>query len=96
MVVALQKSLNTVAVWLSIKIGEAHWPQGQPYHLGRIAQLGREKIVENARKMGVGIKLAPRLKHERAHVRLRMRNNQIRLDKNQVAIGDDVDVDQRN
>ena len=53
MVVALQKSLNTVAVWLSIKIGEAHWPQGQPYHLGRIAQLGREKIVENARKMGV-------------------------------------------
>ena len=53
MVIALQKSLNTVAVWLSIKIGEAHWPQGQPYHLGRIAQLGREKIVENARKMGV-------------------------------------------
>ena len=53
MVVALQKSLNTVAVWLSIKIGEAHWPQGQPYHLGRVAQLGREKIVENARKMGV-------------------------------------------
>ncbi len=53
MVVALQKSLNTVAVWLSIKIGEAHWPQGQPYHLGRIAQLGRAKIVENARKMGV-------------------------------------------
>ncbi len=53
MVIALQKSLNTVAVWLSVKIGETYWPQGQPYHLGRIAQLGREKIVENARKMGV-------------------------------------------
>ena len=53
MVVALQKSLNTVAVWLSIKIGEAYWPRGESYHLGRIAQLGRSKIVENARKMGV-------------------------------------------
>ena len=53
MVVALQKSLNTVAVWLSIKIGETYWPKEQSYHLGRVAQLGREKIVENARKMGV-------------------------------------------
>ena len=53
MVVALQKSLNTVAVWLSIKIGEAYWPRGQAYHQGRIAQLGRSKIVENAKKMGV-------------------------------------------
>ena len=53
MVVALQKSLNTVAVWLTIKIGENYWPKGQPYHLGRIAQLGRAKIVETARAMGV-------------------------------------------
>ncbi len=53
MVVALQKSLNTVAVWLSIKIGEAYWPRGQAYHQGRIAQLGRSKIVENAKRMGV-------------------------------------------
>ena len=53
MVVALQKSLNTVAVWLSIKIGETYWPKEQAYHLGRIAELGRAKIVENARKMGV-------------------------------------------
>ena len=51
--VALQKSLNTVAVWLSIKIGEAYWPKGQPYHLARIAELGRKKIVETARAMGV-------------------------------------------
>ncbi|NBS44997.1 MAG: hypothetical protein EBT34_14945, partial [Acetobacteraceae bacterium] len=51
--VALQKSLNTVAVWLTIKIGEHYWPKGQPYHLGRIAQIGRNKIVETARAMGV-------------------------------------------
>ena len=51
--VALQKSLNTVAVWLTIKIGEHYWPKGQPYHLGRIAQVGRNKIVETARAMGV-------------------------------------------
>jgi penicillin-binding protein 1A len=53
MVVALEKSLNTVAVWLSIKVGEHYWPKGQPYHLARIAQLGRKKIVETARAMGV-------------------------------------------
>ncbi len=53
MVNALQKSLNTVAVWLSIKIGENYWPRGESYHLGRIAQLGRAKIVETARLMGV-------------------------------------------
>ena len=53
MVVALQKSLNTVAVWLSIKIGESTWPKGQAYHQAKIAQAGRAKIVETARKMGV-------------------------------------------
>ena len=52
MVQALQRSLNTVAVWLSVKIGEAYWT-GKEYHQGRIAQLGRSKIVETARKMGV-------------------------------------------
>ena len=53
MVVALEKSLNTVAVYLSIKNGENYWPKNQPYHLGRVAELGRSKIVETARKMGV-------------------------------------------
>jgi penicillin-binding protein 1A len=53
LVLALQKSLNTVAVWLSVKIGEAYWPKGQSYHLARIAELGRKKIVENARIMGL-------------------------------------------
>ncbi len=53
MVVALQKSLNTVAVWLSVKIGEAYWPKGQSFHLARIAELGRKKIIENARTMGL-------------------------------------------
>ena len=53
MVEALEKSLNTVAVYLSIKIGEFYWPKQQPYHLGRVAELGRAKIVETARAMGV-------------------------------------------
>ena len=50
---ALAKSINTAAVWLSVKIGEAYWPRGQAYHLARIAQLGRAKIVETAKAMGI-------------------------------------------
>ena len=38
---------------LSIKIGEAYWPPKQSYHLAKIAALGRSKIVETARAMGV-------------------------------------------
>ncbi len=53
LVLALQKSLNTVAVRLSVAIGENYWPKNQSYHLARIAELGRKKIVETARKMGV-------------------------------------------
>ncbi|MDB5571655.1 MAG: Penicillin-binding protein family [Hyphomicrobiales bacterium] len=53
MVNALQRSLNTAAVWLSIKIGEAYWPRGAGYHQARIATLGRSKIVDLARAMGV-------------------------------------------
>jgi penicillin-binding protein 1A len=50
---ALEQSLNTVAIRLSIKIGEVYWPPKQSYHLARIAALGRSKIVETARSMGV-------------------------------------------
>ena len=50
---ALEQSLNTVAIRLSIKIGEAYWPAKQSYHLARIAALGRSKIVATARAMGV-------------------------------------------
>jgi penicillin-binding protein 1A len=53
MYTALAKSFNTAAIRLSIKIGEAYWPKGKSYHLGRIAALGRSKIVETARAMGV-------------------------------------------
>ncbi|MBV8474285.1 MAG: transglycosylase domain-containing protein [Hyphomicrobiales bacterium] len=55
---ALAQSLNTAAVRLSIKIGEAYWPANQPYHLGKIAALGRAKIVETARAMGLTTPLA--------------------------------------
>ncbi len=51
--VALAQSLNTAAIRLSIKIGEVYWPPKQSYHMGKIAALGRSKIVETARKMGV-------------------------------------------
>ena len=34
---ALAESLNTAAIRLSIKIGEAYWPPRQSYHLGKIA-----------------------------------------------------------
>lgn len=53
LVSALQASLNTVAVRLSIAIGEFYWPSGKSYHQARIAELGRAKIVETARKMGL-------------------------------------------
>jgi penicillin-binding protein 1A len=50
---ALAKSFNTAAIRLSVKIGEIYWPPKQPYHMGKIAALGRSKIVETARKMGL-------------------------------------------
>ena len=49
---ALAQSFNTAAIWMSVKIGEAYWPAGKPYHLAKIAELGRSKIVETARKHG--------------------------------------------
>jgi penicillin-binding protein 1A len=53
MVVALQKSLNTVAVWLSVQIGRADFPANKYPGDWIAAQVGRAKIVENARKMGI-------------------------------------------
>ncbi len=50
---ALAESLNTAAIRMSIKIGEAYWPPKQSYHLAKIAALGRSKIVATARAMGV-------------------------------------------
>jgi penicillin-binding protein 1A len=50
---ALAQSFNTAAIRLSIKIGEAYWPSKQPYHLAKIAALGRSKIVETARLLGL-------------------------------------------
>ncbi len=50
---ALEQSLNTVAIRLSVKIGEVYWPPKLSYHLAKIATLGRSKIVETARAMGV-------------------------------------------
>jgi penicillin-binding protein 1A len=50
---ALAQSLNTAAIRMSIKIGEIYWPPKQSYHLGKIAELGRSKIVATARAMGV-------------------------------------------
>jgi penicillin-binding protein 1A len=50
---ALAQSYNTAAIWISVKIGEAYWPAGKPYHQAKIAELGRSKIVETARKMGL-------------------------------------------
>ena len=38
---------------MSIKIGEAYWPPKQSYHLAKIAALGRSKIVQTARAMGI-------------------------------------------
>lgn len=53
LVSALQASLNTVAVRLSIAIGEYYWPKDKSYHQARIAELGRSKIIETARIMGL-------------------------------------------
>src|SRR5271156_5416236 len=53
MYTALAQSFNTAAIYLSIKIGEAYWPPKQSYHLAKIAALGRSKIVETARAMGL-------------------------------------------
>lgn len=53
MINALQRSLNTAAVWLTLKVGEHYWPRGAGYHQGRISALGRAKVVELARAMGV-------------------------------------------
>jgi penicillin-binding protein 1A len=53
MTTALAQSFNTAALWLSVKIGEAYWPAKQPYHLAKIATLGRSKIVALARLMGL-------------------------------------------
>ncbi len=50
---ALAESLNTAAIRMSIKIGEVYWPAKQSYHLAKIAALGRSKIVETARAMGL-------------------------------------------
>jgi penicillin-binding protein 1A len=50
---ALAQSFNTAAIRMSVKIGEFYWPKNKPYHLARIAALGRSKIVETARAMGV-------------------------------------------
>jgi penicillin-binding protein 1A len=50
---ALALSFNTAAIRLSVKIGEVYWPPKQSYHLAKIATLGRAKIVETARAMGL-------------------------------------------
>ena len=50
---ALAQSLNTAAIRMSVKIGEVYWPAGKSYHLGKIAELGRNKIVATARAMGL-------------------------------------------
>ena len=53
MYMALALSFNTAAIRMSIKIGEVYWPPKQSYHLAKIAALGRAKIVETARAMGL-------------------------------------------
>ncbi len=50
---ALAESYNTAAIRMSVKIGEVYWPKNQSYHLGKIAALGRSKIVQTARAMGL-------------------------------------------
>ena len=51
--VALAKSINTAAVWLALQVGEAYWPRGKRFYLAHIAKLGREKIVQTAKAMGI-------------------------------------------
>ena len=53
MYTALALSYNTAAIWLSWKIGEAYWPKGKPFHMARMAALGRARIVETARRLGL-------------------------------------------
>ena len=51
---ALAQSFNTAAIWISVKIGEAYWPPEQALSpWPRSPTLGRSKIVETARKMGL-------------------------------------------
>ena len=50
---ALAELFNTAAIRMSIKIGEFYWPPKQSYHLAKIAALGRAKIVQTARAMGL-------------------------------------------
>ena len=38
---------------MSVKIGEVYWPEKKPYHMAKIAELGRSKIIETARAMGL-------------------------------------------
>ncbi|MBV9287615.1 MAG: transglycosylase domain-containing protein [Hyphomicrobiales bacterium] len=54
---ALAESLNTAAIRLSVKIGEAYWPPNQRYHLAKIAKLGRARIIATARAMGLTTRL---------------------------------------
>ncbi|MDB5508992.1 MAG: Penicillin-binding protein family, partial [Hyphomicrobiales bacterium] len=49
---ALQKSLNTVAVRLSVIIGQAYW-KGKDANQWNFAKLGRAKILETSRLMGI-------------------------------------------
>ncbi|MDB5508809.1 MAG: penicillin-binding protein family, partial [Hyphomicrobiales bacterium] len=51
MVVALQKSLNTVAVRLSVQIGQAYLKDNR--NQWNAAKVGRMKIIETARAMGI-------------------------------------------
>ena len=53
MVIALEKSLNTVAAWLSVQIGRAQFPANKYPGDWIAAKAGRAKIVETARAMGV-------------------------------------------
>ncbi len=53
MVVALEKSLNTVAAWLSIQIGRAQFPANKYPGDWIAAKAGRATIVQTARAMGV-------------------------------------------
>ena len=52
MVEALARSVNTVAVWLSVKIGQANSVPGHN-NVWDEAKRGRAKIIETARKMGL-------------------------------------------
>ena len=53
MVIALEKSLNTVAAWLSVQIGRAQFPANKYPGDWIASKAGRAKIVETARAMGV-------------------------------------------